>query len=134
MGDMADLITDLYDDRDFTPRSKPTCRYCGTPGLTWRELVAGWRLFSGDRLHICPIERKKTGGKTVRKFETFWILWQPDHDSPPVVRFTTKKEAQEAAEVMTLRHKVEFYVMRADAVCQISAPPIKWANAKEKSR
>lgn len=72
---------------------------------------------------------KKKGG-IMAKFETFWILWQPASHLPPTVRFTTKREAQAAAEIMTKKHNREFYVMKADGLCELAAPPVKWSDAR----
>lgn len=41
--------------RSRAPRS-PECRYCGKPGLYWREHNKRWRLFEqriGGRPHTC---------------------------------------------------------------------------------
>lgn len=139
MGEIAEDYSDYsnfdddYDDQD-EPRTAASCRYCGRPNLRWVDLGTNWRLYEGQKVHVCPIERKGKRENTMAKFKTFWILWQPGSSLPPTVRFVTKAAAQDAAEVMTSKLKVEFYVMRAEAVCQISEPPIKWSSAKEEKR
>lgn len=131
MGDMADLISDEWDYSESIAKS-PTCRYCGQSNLRWAETNWGWRLYNGSKFHTCwRSQIKSKGEKLMTKFKSFWILWQPDCSLPPKVRFSSKRAAQDAAEVMTSKHKVEFYVMRAEAVCQICPTPIKWINAKE---
>lgn len=38
--------------------SKPksvTCRCCGQVGLRWEQVKTKWRLFDGDKLHVCPV-------------------------------------------------------------------------------
>lgn len=72
---------------------------------------------------------QKKGG-SMAKFETFWILWQPASHLPPTRRFPTKREAQEVAEAMTKKHNREFYVMKADGLCELAAPPVKWSDAR----
>lgn len=135
MGDMADDIEGLYDAeefRAFVALRDRRCRYCNSGRLHWVKTNEGWRLYhEDDVIHRCAIIRKN-GEKPMTKLKTFWILWQPASDVPPRVRYDTKKAAQEAAEVMTARHQVEFYVLKTEALCQISVAPIKWTTTKEK--
>lgn len=66
------------------------------------------------------------------KFETFWTLWQPASEKPVTRKFFDKAEAFECADLMTRRHKVEFYVMKSEALCQVAEAPITWQTAKGK--
>ncbi len=47
-------------------------------------------------------------------FETFYILWNPVSQLPPTVRFDSLEEARQAATVMALRHREQFYVMKSE--------------------
>lgn len=133
MGEMADLISDYADFCDDEP-IKPVCRNCGFKDLHWAEGKNGWRLFhdSDGKLHFCLRRKKKENVMRETDFKVFWILWQPASNFPPRVRFATRNEAYEAAEVMARRHSVEFYVLRSDGKCELDVPPLKWTSAKTK--
>lgn len=60
----------------------------------------------------------------------FFILWNPRSTTPPRVRFETLKEAQRIAEDMAQRHGEPFYVMKAVALAQRSAPPVETKKLK----
>lgn len=47
-------------------------------------------------------------------FETFYILWNPVSQLPPTVQFDSLEEARQAATVMALRHREQFYVMKSE--------------------
>lgn len=123
------------DEWSEVTRSRPSCYHCGQPGLQWVSIAGNWRLSDGRSQHVCKIQRKETKVKIVEeKFEGFYVLWQPDSSLPPKVRFYTKDEAYRAAELMTRKHKVPFYVMKAEGLCQAANQPIYWQNAKAVSK
>ena len=76
-------------------------------------------------------------GTTIKPgfFENFYILWQPESDLPPKVKFYDRDEAQRAADLMAKKHNAPFYVMKADALCQLARPLTDWLTpTKEKKR
>lgn len=57
--------------------------------------------------------------------KSFWILWQPNSNKPPTVKFHNYTEAEKAASTMATAHGVPFYVMRASALVEPVLAPIK---------
>lgn len=136
MGDMADLISDGGDPSDWYELNSENviCKFCGRKDLRWIQLYEKWRLYEGDSLHNCSYPQLKPKGVPVEKekFEIFYILWQPESNLPPTTKFFNRKEAYEIAENMTRKHKVSFYVMKAQGVCSISEAPITWQPGNSK--
>ena len=59
MGDMADWQIEnmlLPWDGFGYDHTMPQCKYCGEPELEWKKTDKGWRLFDGNKLHICKRE------------------------------------------------------------------------------
>ena len=68
MGDMADFLIEqiedmagFLDDMDhmddnyqYTVADK-RCRCCGEGGLRWGQVDGKFRLFKGEKLHMCPV-------------------------------------------------------------------------------
>ena len=45
-----------FNYEDDEPHEPPTCNRCGTPDLEWVDTggrPARWRLYEGQRLHVC---------------------------------------------------------------------------------
>lgn len=65
--------------------------------------------------------------------KTFWILWNPEGQNPPTIRFATFDIAKEQAAKLQTRIGVgTMYVMRAVAGVTISLTQ-KWESEKSKS-
>lgn len=45
--------------------------------------------------------------------EKFWIIWNPQSDRPPQVRYSSEKEAEEVAKKMVKEHHQSFIVMES---------------------
>ena len=74
MGDMADfsfdswgywnedaeydgLLPEDHSDADGPPIRLITCRCCHTTGLNWQVVSGKWRLFHGNLIHDCPVNK-----------------------------------------------------------------------------
>lgn len=51
----------------------------------------------------------------------FYILWSPQSDKPPKIKFTAKK-AEEVADVMVKKYGTQFFVMQSVSLHQIGKP------------
>lgn len=61
--------------------------------------------------------------------KTFWILWNPEGETPPRVRFATEEGAKETAEKLQTRIGVgTMYVMEAKTSYNVSLKT-KWEKA-----
>lgn len=50
--------------------------------------------------------------------KSFFILWNPFSDLPPTARFSTRKQAAEAARRMAAVHGGTFYVCKAQGMAR----------------
>ena len=62
--------------------------------------------------------------------KAFWILWNPDYDRPPRVRFSTKAEALDVAQQMAVNLKVTLYVLKATDEVKLQTPPVEVTRLK----
>lgn len=103
MGDMADMIAEQAWDDYFEARKRRTdlvCNRCSAPNLRWGQAFGKWRLFRADGImHSCVVRKKKE----IKVDKKFYILWNPDGQTPPTVRFKTYEEAAKVAEAMQKR-------------------------------
>jgi hypothetical protein len=74
---------------------------------------------------------EKRSKKMTTGFEPFWTLWQPESPKPTTRKLFDRDEAYEVAEAMTAQHKVQFYVMKSEALCELGEAPVKWFNVKK---
>lgn len=51
-GDAWDSLIYNEEPNNWYPKPKK-CKYCGKPGLYWKETKSGWRLFDRGNMHVC---------------------------------------------------------------------------------
>ena len=52
----------------------------------------------------------------------FWLVWNPDHPSPPKKRYPTRQEAQRVARALAAKHSgtsAQVFVLKAQSYHQI---------------
>lgn len=64
--------------------------------------------------------------------EKFWILWCPTSYKPPTVKFSSEKQAEEAAQSMVSKYHAEFIVMESRAGYSDGKPKRTAYHAKPK--
>lgn len=91
--------------------------------------------------HIEPPAKKEEwfepGAYTVRLLgeilnqppREFWILWNPDHHTPPRARFCTLKAAQDAAARMARKHAPHvFYICHVASKATVQETPVNFEH------
>jgi hypothetical protein len=48
--------------RDIDLLITRTCRYCGKKGLRWQMTDNKWRLYKGEKPHVCQVAMKRGKG------------------------------------------------------------------------
>lgn len=85
------------------------------------------------------VARNKKARKTSRKVERpaaepkFHIIWSPQSDKPPRVRFNRDK-AEEVADIMVKKYGTQFYVMSSVSLHQMAKPERIPCTGKEVPR
>ena len=72
------------------------------------------------------IEGNQEKKKEIDMKKKFYILWNPESDRRPQVKFETKAEAEKVAQEMADRHRpAKFYVMECVGVAGVEQAPVK---------
>ncbi len=62
--------------------------------------------------------------------KSFYLIWNPDANMPPRVRFETLEEAKKIAKEMVERHKAQFFVLKATSLAEPAPMPVKVTTLK----